>query len=115
MPRIADWDEVLETLCDWIDNPGQWAEPNFVPPTQESINLAISVAESFRDERRALPLRVVPDGDGDVVFERRTKGMFETMEICGEGIYTTIFKDSQIKGHHHWEAPRMPHDWMAEA
>lgn len=82
----ADWQAVLDyTLVEWGRNPSRFAEDGLTPPSAKAIDEAYRVALYFRDHDKAPPLRVVPNGDGGIVFERRQGEIFETIEIQEDG------------------------------
>lgn len=82
------WQQVIdEKLVEWGRYPAQLAEPDLIPPTDSAIRSAVRIAMDMRDASPSHPppLRVVPDGDGGVVFERWEGSSSESIEIHGDG------------------------------
>jgi hypothetical protein len=80
------WQAVIDyKLVEWGRQPWQLAEDELIPPTPAAVGRAIQIAESFRDRNAPPPLRVVPDGDGGVVFERWTQAHTQAIEITKDG------------------------------
>ena len=96
--RNRPWDRVIEEKINlWKNNPAALAEEDFTPPTWVAIQLAHRFAIRMRDVGADPPLRVVPDGDGGIVFEKRTGTTVELVECTGEGVLEYIIvKDSRV-------------------
>ena len=66
-------------------------------PSEAIIRLAGQIAMVLRDNGAAAPLRVVPDGEGGISFERRSGDWFESLDILeGGSIELTTFKDCRL-------------------
>jgi len=82
------WQEVIdEKLVEWGRNPAHLGEIDLIPPTRAAIRSAVRIARDMCDASPspAPPMRVVPDGDGGVVFERWEDSSSESIEINGDG------------------------------
>lgn len=100
----AAWQAVLDyTLVEWGCNPSRFAEDGLTPPTAYAIGVACQVAQHLRDHDKDAPLRVVPNGDGGIVFERRQGEIFETLEIQDDGSAEyTVFINSRLSTRTRW-------------
>lgn len=94
----ARWDELVDSyLIEWGRDPSRFDGEEIVPPTEASIGRACEVAGLCRDGAWPPPLRVVPDGEGGVVFERRVGDIFESLEILADGrVELNTFKDCRL-------------------
>lgn len=80
------WQRIVDhQLVEWGKDPGQLEDDQIIPPSAVAIQTAIDLAYFFRDKSMTAPTRVVPDGDGGVVFEREAGNVFETIEIEEDG------------------------------
>ncbi|MBI1826615.1 MAG: hypothetical protein HY287_16555 [Planctomycetes bacterium] len=97
------WNECIDsTLIEWGRNPDQFADPDegFRAPTTMCIQAAIRVALRLRDlkEPPPPPSRVVPDGEGGLVFERIAGDTHESLRVyadCAGELLT--FKHCELK------------------
>jgi len=78
--RVIDWQ-----LVEWGQGPESLAEEALVPPSREIIDLACKVAAAGRESGFPAPLRVVPDGEGGVSFERRSGEYFQSLNVLADG------------------------------
>ena len=91
------WACVIDKLLDWLQNPQELADDDFVPPSTDLIKKACNIAVAFRDEQLPSPLRIVPDGDGGISFEWRRGVLFETINFDGDGgIEWLKFEDCKL-------------------
>lgn len=68
--RIA-WENIIDyKLVEWGRDPSILEEDDLIPPTGEAIDVSIEVAMQLLKNGNPPPMRVVPDRDGGVVFER---------------------------------------------
>ena len=82
----AGWQRIIDIhLIEWGRNPALFDPDEIVPPSAFIIDAACRVAMRLRDLGAACPLRVVPDGDGGIAFERRGDESFESLEITSDG------------------------------
>lgn len=98
------WQAVLDyTLVEWGRNPSQLAEDGLIPPSANALAVACQVAQFLRDHDQDAPLRVVPNGDGGIVFERSQGEIFETIEIQEDGsAECTVFINSRLRTRTRW-------------
>lgn len=97
-PRYIAWQKIIDNqLIEWGRDTFQFDEEDFVPPTKISIKRANDLATEFRNRCLPEPLRVVPDGEGGIAFERRSERFFITLEISSDGsIEQNIFDDCRL-------------------
>lgn len=80
------WQRIINSfLCVWCENPSILEDDEFVPPSAAVIHRAIDVARDFREKGLAPPLRVVPDGDGGLSFERREGNLSQSLDVLKDG------------------------------
>ncbi len=76
------WDVVIDRrLIEWGKTPGILEDDGIVPPSPRVIRLASQLVMAMREQGAPAPLRVVPNGEGGVVFEREAGSLFQTIEI----------------------------------
>ena len=81
------WQQVIdEYLAPWILDPTSLEEEDLEPPSLEILRLACRVARCLQDKGWDPPLRVVPDGEGGLVFERDAGACFQTLSILSSGL-----------------------------
>ena len=87
--RRADevaWDSIVNNqLIEWGRNPHVLEHDDVSPPSGQTISLACQVAVTMRDDGEPAPTRVVPNGNGGIVFERNVGPAFLTIEIDEDG------------------------------
>jgi len=93
------WQHIIDRqLIEWVVNPGQFEDDELEPPSREIVALASRFLLLMRDQRMPPPHRVVPDGEGGIVFERKEPPVFEVFEISRDGsIEYSLFVNSQLK------------------
>ena len=100
MPAYAasGWQRVIDrTLIEWGRDPSVLADDGVTPPSKQAIQVAIAIAEAVRGMGISPPDRVVPDGDGGIVFEQRSGPISRTIEIHDNGdVYVSQFRDSRL-------------------
>jgi len=98
-PESSLWDRVIfSQLVEWGKDPDALADDGLVPPSEAIIHLACTWAMKFRDQGAPGPLRVVPDGEGGICFERRAEPYFQTLNIRQDGTVEMLtFKDCQLQ------------------
>lgn len=89
------WQRLIDDyLIEWGRDPSQLADEDLIPPSEDMIRYASRIAIALRNAGWPPPLRVVPDGEGGITFERRTGDVFESLEIlANETIELSTFKD----------------------
>ena len=92
------WDKVIdEQLIEWARDPGQLEDDGIEPPSRPIISLACELVRTMRDNGCPRPLRVVPNGDGGITFERKDGSLFQAIEIQEDGtIEFTVFENSRL-------------------
>lgn len=95
------WQQMIDRyLVEWGRDPNQLEDEDegVVPPSKAIINRASQIAMNLRDAGWPGPLRVVPDGDGGISFERRTGAYFESLDILEDGsVELATFKDCRLQ------------------
>ncbi|MDP6547073.1 MAG: hypothetical protein QGH60_24115 [Phycisphaerae bacterium] len=93
----AGWSSVIDQLLDWLRNPQELADEDFLPPSRDLIKMVCAIAAASRDAQLSSPLRVVPDGDGGISFERRSGLRFETINFHDNGsVEWLLFEDCKL-------------------
>lgn len=82
--RADRWEKALAQLRKWSADPSQLEDEGVIAPTRETISRAYLAAVTARDNGVPAPLRVVPDGEGGIVFE------------CADG--SEMFVDKLVNG-----------------
>lgn len=92
------WENVIDRqLIQWAMDLSQPEEDGVEVPSRSIIGIGCGVAQSMRDAGMPPPLRVVPNGDGGIVFEHREGSLFETIEIDADGsVEIAVFLDSRL-------------------
>ena len=94
------WNDIIDHyLIEWGRNPQALEDEDFDPPTPEVIARACDAAKQFGDEGMAAPLRVLPDGEGGLTFERSDGSFFESISIrpnCPAELLT--FENCELAG-----------------
>lgn len=83
--RLGWKDAIDRKLIEWARDPSQLEDDGIEAPSREIISLACQFAIFMRDDAQPAPLRVVPDGDGGITFERKEGSLFEKIEIEQDG------------------------------
>lgn len=92
------WEErILKKLDSWEANPSCVEDDGVIAPSPRVIRLAADYARQMRDEARLPPKRVVPNGDGGIVFERWQGTDSETLEFLDDGtVELAAFSDCKL-------------------
>ena len=94
----ASWDRVIDRLIEWRRDPSVLQEDDFVVPSSATLHAAKEIARLLQATRQPPPLRVVPDGEGGVVFERRSGRVFFTLELTSDQwIEESVFVDCRLR------------------
>jgi len=81
------WQQIIDRyLVEWGRNPNQLEEEGLITPSPRILRLAATIAMQLRDGGYAAPLRVVPDGEGGIAFERRAGAAFESLVVQADGV-----------------------------
>lgn len=96
----AGWQRMIdEQLVEWGRNPNQFDEEDFVAPDAEVLDRACRIAMHLRDNGWPAFLRVLPDGEGGIVFEHRAAQHFVSLEITpNEPALLYLFEDCRLTG-----------------
>jgi hypothetical protein len=87
----------MTLLLAWHNEPDYLVDEDVLPPTRQIIYKAYRLAMALRDNRSPGPLRVVPDGDGGIVFERQEGAVFETISVESTGrVEVMSFEGSRL-------------------
>lgn len=94
----AIWDDLIDNkLIEWGRNPSALEDDDFVSPTSEVINEACALALEMRNANCPPPLRICPDGDGGICFERKVGKWFESLELSVDGkVELSTFYDCNL-------------------
>ena len=92
------WQKLIDhRLIEWGRDPSQLEDDDIEAPSGEIISIACQLAYDMRNNDLPFPTRIVPNGEGGIVFERIDGLVFETMEIDDSGsIESTTFIDSRL-------------------
>jgi hypothetical protein len=91
------WNTAINELLDWRQDLSQLMDEGLLPPKSEIVDLACALALEMRDDGWLGPLRVVPDGEGGIVFERGDRYLFETIAIEANGqVEVLSFENSHL-------------------
>lgn len=71
-------------LIEWGQRPELVADGELRPPTQAALSAACRIAMEWADNTPA-PHRIIPDGEGGLVFEWRSDNRFVSAEITATG------------------------------
>ena len=81
----ASWDRAIDRLIEWRRDPSVLEDDDFVVPSRATLHAAIQIASSLQQSQAPPPLRVVPDGEGGISFERRDGQLFESLNVLEDG------------------------------
>ena len=100
--RLRAWQRFIdEKLIEWGRDPGELEEAQLIPPTRRAIDKSVRLAMTLRDRGFPPASRVVPDGDGGIVFERWEGSVSETFEVSANGTIEYVqCRDCTVKARH---------------
>ena len=92
------WQDIIDSkLIEWGRDPGQLEDEDVTPPSRAIIDRASDLAMLLRERNWHPPNRVVPSGDGGIIFERWDGPIFEQIEISDDGaVLVASFEDSRL-------------------
>jgi len=95
------WQVVERTLLQWEQDPSLLEEEGMEIPSIITIREAIRLANALFVTRSVPPTRIVPDGNGGIVFERQEGIVYETIELLPdkEPEYC-LFQNAQLLHRH---------------
>jgi len=98
------WERIIDDrLIEWGRDPSRLADDGVVPPKREVVGWAIRLARILASKGADAPQRVVPNGDGGIVFERWSGANAETIEVLDDGdVYYTAFRASRLVHRERW-------------
>lgn len=84
--NIEGWRSIIdEHLVEWGRDPSQLEDDGVTAPTAVALKAAVAVALFMRDAGEHAPSRVVPSGDGGVIFESDLGTEFVSLEVLKDG------------------------------
>ncbi len=105
--RSQKWDFWIDNyLVEWGRNPSLFDTTEIKPPSKSIIHLACRLARESRDAGLAPPLRIVPDGEGGISFERKSESGFQSLNFLAEGIVELLtFQNSKLVARENFSVP----------
>ncbi len=97
-PYREAWENLINhRLIEWGSHPEQLEDDDLTAPSPDRIVQAIQFATRLRNTRMPAPTRIVPDGEGGIVFEYRRQRDSEAYRIGASGVIEYVaFKDGSI-------------------
>lgn len=94
----AAWETIVDKyLIEWGKNPSVIEEYDLAPPTGPILLRSIELARACAADGWPAPQRVLPDGDGGVIFERGTGAVFQSLRVDRDGrIELLTFHNSKL-------------------
>ncbi len=93
----ASWERAKDRLIRWWRDPGVLEDDDFVVPSRATLHAAIQIASSLQQSQESPPLRVVPDGEGGISFERRDGQVFESLNVLEDGtVELLLFRNCRL-------------------
>ncbi|GMU82709.1 MAG: hypothetical protein IT450_15500 [Phycisphaerales bacterium] len=102
--RREAWRRLIDfTLVEWGRDPQAMEDDDVIPPSQNSVSHSIRLASQLAENDAPPPTRVVPNGDGGIVFERIRGEIAETIEVESDGsLYFTLCQGSRLVHRAKW-------------
>lgn len=79
------WQNLIDQLIKWGMSPAHVDEEEWESPSVDAVNSAYRLVAALRENGRPVPLRVVSNGEGGIIFERKEGSTAETFEIDADG------------------------------
>lgn len=94
------WQRVIDDqLIEWGRNPSLLEEDDLIPPTQAALDRARRIIAEMMSTGQPAPMRVVPDGDGGIGFERWCDSVTASIEIAKNGTAEIVLlQDGRVVG-----------------
>jgi len=94
----ALWQNTIDfQLVEWGRDPSRFDDEDVTPPTKRAVAAACRLAADMQNDGAPGPGRVVPDGDGGIVFERRSGRLLEVLTVDGEGsVEYSSYRDARL-------------------
>jgi len=96
--QAEQWQSSVESrLIEWGKQGSKVDEDGLVSPSPGIVSVAFRIAAQLRDAGISVPLRMVQDGAGGIVFEWRHETVTEKLRLHASGrIELTRFRDSKL-------------------
>ncbi len=100
--EIAAWQELIDKqFASWASDPDQLSDDGLEVPSVGIIKLAASIGSVLRDQNVDVPDRVVPNGDGGIVFRWRSGDFTWSLEVDVDGsLETTLMERERLLCRH---------------
>jgi hypothetical protein len=107
--HLVAWQELIAQLSAWARDPQQLRDEDIEPPSNRMIQLAMDVASVMRDRKIEAPDRIVPNGDGGLVFRWRSGEFTWSLELDVDGsMETTLMEEHMLVCRHSLHIPASP-------
>jgi hypothetical protein len=103
------WQERLDQLSAWSRDPEQLSDEAIEAPSRHMLGLAMDVAAVLRDRNIEAPDRMIPNGDGGIVFRWRSCDFTWSLELEADGsMETSLMEENKLVCRHtlHVQATR---------
>lgn len=91
------WNSFVNQLIGWGTCPHELEDDGIEAPSVQVIQTACELAMAMRDESLVPPDHILTNGNGGIVFERKTGTTLKTIEIEPDGsIDLTIYKNGRL-------------------
>lgn len=100
--NAAGWQKIVDVhLRNWWYGVPGLEEEGLVSPTRTVLNAAIKIVEALAEQSFDPPSRVVPNGEGGIIFERYERRgqdqIYETIEIFKNlEMELSLYKNSKL-------------------
>ena len=88
--RSAGWQKSKDQLYAWMSVPSLEFDEGDVPPSANTLAMAMDLATQLADQNEPPPLMVSPDGNGGVVFGWKDDQTSRTIEVKPQGVIEMI-------------------------
>ncbi len=78
------WGDIRAKLAKWLRDPASVADEGLIPPSAASIQAVLARLERW-SPFWVWGLRVIPNGDGGVIYEWGRGSHWETLEFAEDG------------------------------
>jgi hypothetical protein len=100
--EIAAWQELIgKQFSSWARDPQQLGDDGIEAPSAETVQLAMNIARVLRDQNVESPDRVVPNGDGGIVFRWQSGDFTWSLELDADGsLETSLMEHDNLRCRH---------------